>query len=128
MFSIEAYNQLLHGIAIYGNWLQVHILLHSMKSQGISHNYQTYAALIEACWHQGEQEKLKSIVSEMEKEVNNLFERFNIYQYLLLTIFKFIKAVSDTVFDMINAAYHDMPLIFTRAIHLSLSRLFLILY
>ena len=28
---------------------------------------------------------------------------------------KFIKAVSDTVFEMINAVYHDKPLIFIRA-------------
>ena len=47
--------------------------------------------------------------------------------YLLKT-FKFIKAVSDTVLDMINAVYHDKPLIFIRAIRLSLSRLFLTLY
>ena len=26
-------------------------------------------------------------------------------------LFKFIKAVSDTVFDMINAVYYDKPLI-----------------
>ena len=56
------------------------------------------------------------------------------------------KAVSDTVFDIINAIYYDKPLIFTRAkfqeklishhqevninhwTRLSLSRLFLILY
>ena len=37
---------------------------------------------------------------------------------------KFIKAVSNTVFDVINAAYHDKPLIFIRAIRLILSRLF----
>ena len=30
-------------------------------------------------------------------------------------MFEFIKAVSDTVFDMINAVYHDKPLIFIRA-------------
>ena len=29
--------------------------------------------------------------------------------------FKFIKAVSDTVFDLINAFYHDKPLIFIGA-------------
>ena len=28
---------------------------------------------------------------------------------------EFIKAVSETVFDMINAAYHDKPLIFIGA-------------
>ena len=43
-------------------------------------------------------------------------------------MFEFIKAVSDTVLDMINAAYSDKPLIFTKAIRLSLSRLFLTLY
>ena len=43
-------------------------------------------------------------------------------------IFEFIKAVSDTVLDMINAVYHDKPLIFIRAIRLSLPRLFLKLY
>ena len=36
--------------------------------------------------------------------------------------------VSDTVFDMANAAYNDKPLIFIGAIRLSLSRLFLTLY
>ena len=47
---------------------------------------------------------------------------------MYLDIFnKFIKAVSDTVLDMINAAYHDKPLVFIRAIRLSLSRLFLTL-
>ena len=40
----------------------------------------------------------------------------------------FIKAVSDTVLDMINAAYHDKPLIFLEAIRLSLLRLLLTLY
>ena len=37
-------------------------------------------------------------------------------------MFTFIKDVSDTVFDMINAVYRDKPLIFIGAIHLSLSR------
>ena len=40
----------------------------------------------------------------------------------------FIKSASDAVFDMINAAYHDKPLISIRAICSSLSRLFLTLY
>ena len=43
-------------------------------------------------------------------------------------MFEFIKAVSETVLDMINAVYHDKPLMFTRAIRLSLSMLFLTLY
>ena len=30
-------------------------------------------------------------------------------------MFMFIKAVSDTVFDMINSVYHDKPLIFIGA-------------
>ena len=30
-------------------------------------------------------------------------------------MFEFIKAVSDTVFDMINTFYHDKPLIFIEA-------------
>ena len=46
----------------------------------------------------------------------------------LLNTFEFIKAVSDTVFDMINAVYDDKTLIFTGAIRSSLSRLFLTLY
>ena len=33
-----------------------------------------------------------------------------------LKIFMFIKAVSDTTFDMTNAVYHDKPLVFIRAI------------
>ena len=32
-------------------------------------------------------------------------------EYKLLNIFEFIKAVSHTVFCMINTAYHDKPLI-----------------
>ena len=48
--------------------------------------------------------------------------------YKLLNTFEFIKAVSDTVLDMTNAAYYDKPLIFTGAICLCLSRLFLTLY
>ena len=28
-----------------------------------------------------------------------------------MQFFTFIKAISDTVFDMINAVYHDRPLI-----------------
>ena len=43
-------------------------------------------------------------------------------------MFEFMKAVSGTVFDMINAAYLDKPLIFIRAMRLSLSRLFLTLH
>ena len=39
--------------------------------------------------------------------------------------FEFIKAVSDTVLYMINAVYHDNPLVFIGAIRSSLSRLFL---
>ena len=38
-------------------------------------------------------------------------------EYKLLNIFEFIKIVSDTVLDMINAAYYDKPLLFTMAIH-----------
>ena len=30
-------------------------------------------------------------------------------------MFDLIKAVSDTVFDMLNVVYHDKPLIFIRA-------------
>ena len=40
----------------------------------------------------------------------------------------FIKAVSNTVPYMMNAAYYAKPLIFTGAICLCLSRLFLTLY
>ena len=40
----------------------------------------------------------------------------------------FMKTVSDTEFDMMNAVYRDKPLIFIQAISLSLSRLFLTLY
>ena len=36
-------------------------------------------------------------------------------EYKLLNTFEFIKAVSDTVFEMINAVYHDKPLIFIGA-------------
>ena len=43
-------------------------------------------------------------------------------------MFEFIKPASDNVFDMINAIYHDKPLILIGAIHLSCSRLFLALY
>ena len=44
-------------------------------------------------------------------------------------MFKFIKAVSETEFYMINAfiVYHDKRLIFIGAIRLSLPRLFLTL-
>ena len=34
----------------------------------------------------------------------------------MLNTLKFIKAVSGTVFAMINAVYHDKPLIFIRAV------------
>ena len=37
-------------------------------------------------------------------------------EYQLMSTFKFIKAVSGTVFDMINAVYHDKPLIFIKGI------------
>ena len=43
-------------------------------------------------------------------------------------MFEFIKGVSDTVLDMISAAYFDKPLIFTGDMRLSLSKLFLTLY
>ena len=36
-------------------------------------------------------------------------------EYNLLRAFGFIKAVSDTVLDMINDVYHDKPLIFIGA-------------
>ena len=42
--------------------------------------------------------------------------------------FEFIKTVSSTVLDMMNAAYYDKPLVFIRAIRSSLSRLFLAVY
>ena len=54
-----------------------------------------------------------------------LWQAFDIDQGYMLEL---IKAVSDTVLDTINAAYYDKPLIFTMAIHLSLSSLFLTLY
>ena len=45
-----------------------------------------------------------------------LWKAFEIYQtslwYLSGYAFEFIKAVSDTILDMINAAYYDKPLIF----------------
>ena len=34
----------------------------------------------------------------------------------LLSTFEFIKAVSDTVFDMINAVYHDKLLVFIKPV------------
>ena len=36
----------------------------------------------------------------------------------LLNPFEFIKAVSDTILDMINAAFYGKPLIVTRALAL----------
>ena len=45
-----------------------------------------------------------------------------------LSIFEFIEAVSDTVLEMVDAVYHDKPLISIRAMRLSLARLFLTLY
>ena len=44
------------------------------------------------------------------------WQAFDIYQGYT---FEFIKAVSDTVWDMINAAYRDKPLIVIRATHWS---------
>ena len=40
-------------------------------------------------------------------------------EYKLLNTFESIKAVSDTVFDMINVVYHDKPLIFTGVLFLA---------
>ena len=37
------------------------------------------------------------------------------FTFFTFTHLKFIKAVSDTVFGMINAVYHDKPLIFIGA-------------
>ena len=54
-----------------------------------------------------------------------IMKTFDIYQGYT---FEFIKAVSGTVFGTIKAVYHEKPLIFIRAIRLSLSRLFLTLY
>ena len=42
-----------------------------------------------------------------------LWQSFDFYRGYT---FEFIKAVSDTVLDMINAVYHDNPLIFTKAV------------
>ena len=42
-----------------------------------------------------------------------LWQAFGIYQGYA---FEFIKAVPGTVLDKINAAYHDKPLIFTKAV------------
>ena len=53
--------------------------------------------------------------------------QINMYKIGLKT-FQFIKAISDTVFDMIGAVYYDKPLILVSDIRLSLSRLFLTLY
>ena len=36
----------------------------------------------------------------------------SVSEFKLLNTFKFIKVVSDTVFEMINAVYRDKPLIF----------------
>ena len=40
-------------------------------------------------------------------------------EYKFLKTFEFIKAVSNTVFDLINAASYDNPSIVIRAIRLS---------
>ena len=50
------------------------------------------------------------------------WQAFDIYRGYT---FKFIKAVSDTVLDIINAVYHDKPLIFIGDIRSRLSKLFL---
>ena len=42
--------------------------------------------------------------------------------------FKFIKAISVTVLDIINDIYYEKPLIFIEAIRSSLSRLFLTMH
>ena len=52
-------------------------------------------------------------------DLNKLSSVYSKHHFCLRT-FKYIKAVSDTVLDMLNAAYHDKPWIFTRAIRLSL--------
>eukprot|EP00795_Rhopilema_esculentum_P010397 gene10397-19094_t len=67
-FSVENYNQLLHCFANCGTWLQVDILLHSMVSQGVKPDIQTYAAVIEACWKMGETTKLEQFVKQMGKD------------------------------------------------------------
>ena len=54
-----------------------------------------------------------------------LWQALDIYRGYM---FEFIEAVSDTVLDMINAVYYDKPLIFTEAIWLNLSKLFLTMY
>ena len=69
-FKVDAYNQLLHGIASCGSWLQIDLLLHSMKSQGVEPTFQTYAALIEACWKLEEKDKLEVIIPQMESNVS----------------------------------------------------------
>ena len=48
--------------------------------------------------------------------------------YLSGYTFEFIKAVSDTVFDMINSAYYDKPLILIELYVWVYERLFLTLY
>ena len=46
-----------------------------------------------------------------------------IVSMIQLKTFRFINAVSGTVFDMINVVYHDKPLIFIGTIIQSLMRL-----
>eukprot|EP00794_Sanderia_malayensis_P016234 gene16234-17872_t len=98
-FTVEPYNQLLHGIATHGSWPQVHIMLHTMKSQNIEPNFQTFAALIEACWHQGEQKKLANIIKQMEI---NGFSAAHIFHKCCLT-----KYQADAVFSALKSINPD---------------------
>ena len=64
--------------------------------------------------------KLLNMLELIKTVSDTVFDMINAAYYvkpliLIRAIFKFIKAVSDTVFDMINAVYHDKPLILIRA-------------
>ena len=46
---------------------------------------------------------------------STIYQNPKVLLLLGLKTFELIKAVSDTVFDMINDVYHDKPLMFIRA-------------
>jgi len=67
-FSIDAYNKLIHAWASQCGWKNISILYQSLKREGFVPNYQTFAGLLEAAGYMKDEDKVNSIIADMESQ------------------------------------------------------------
>ena len=103
---------------MYDWWINNKPLLYSSVQSGNCSKYPRISDKFPACLGSDSVRTKPSMKSEkqsmMNSAISKIISRENVL--VLLKMFMLIKAASDTLIDMINAAYYDNPLIFIRAI------------